>query len=302
MKIPKQSANLEQIMEFYLNSNAFRRLSSSTQRDYYGHSKAICETSVEGKLLGVYRCKNIKVRHLTQAYEEWLTSGVRAANYRKSVLSVAWRHAMRFDVFEHNPVSLVQTRTTEPRRQLWTEQQVSTFLDTAYSDFRWRSIGLIVHMAYDWGQRVGDMRLLTWDKLDLDQCRMDMTQSKRGAEVHLPIADSLCSMLRHQYNDFSFQEYVAPRVSARAGAYTPYDVSEIGILINEVLDEANLPRELTAQDLRRTAVTEMMEAGVSEGNIMQVTGHKNFASMKPYRVNTFSGASKALAARGRDNE
>lgn len=302
MKTPKQSADLEQIIEFYLNSNAFRRLSPNTQRDYELHAQWICQTSVEGKLLGDYRCKNIKVRHLTQAYEEWLTCGVRAANYRKSVLSVIWRHAMRFDIMEHNPVSLVQTRTTEPRRQLWTQQQVSTFLDTAYSDFRWRSIGLIVHMAYDWGQRVGDMRELTWDKLDLDQCRIDMTQSKRGAEVHLPITDSLCSMLRHQYKDFSFQEYVAPRVSPRAGAYTPYDVSEIGILINEVLDEANLPRELNAQDLRRTAVTEMMEAGVSEGNIMQVTGHKNFASMKPYRVNTFSGASKALAARGRENE
>jgi hypothetical protein len=32
--------------------------------------------------------------------------------------------------------------------------------------------------------------------------------------------------------------------------------------------------------------------------IMQVTGHQNTASVKPYMVNTFSGASKALAARG----
>ena len=55
-------------------------------------------------------------------------------------------------------------------------------------------------------------------------------------------------------------------------------------------------------DLRRTAVTEMMEAGVDLAGIMQVTGHKNVASIKPYMVNTFSGASKALAARGNDDE
>lgn len=302
MKIPKQNATLQQIVDFYLNSDAFRRLAASSQKDYEVHITAVCSTRVEGRLLGSYRCEKLKVRHLTQAYEEWLTSGVRAANYRKSVLSVVWKHAMRYDIMQHNPVSLVQTHATEPRRQLWTEQQVATFLDKAYSDFRWRSIGLIVHMAYDWGQRVGDMRLLTWDRLDLDQCRLDMTQSKRGAEVHLPISKSLCQMLRHQHEGFGFQQYVAPRVTARAGAYTPYDKLEISYLINDVLREANLPLELTAQDLRRTAVTEMMEAGVSEGNIMQVTGHKNFASMKPYRVNTFSGASKALEARGRKDE
>jgi integrase len=198
----------------------------------------------------------------------------------------------------HNPISLVETITPEPRRVHWTREQVSIFLDTAYSDFRWRSIGLIVHMAYDWGQRVGDVRLLTWDKLDLDQCRIDMVQSKRNAEIHLPISQGLCSMLRQQKEDFGFQDYVAPRVKPRAGAYTPYDKEEISSLINTLLDEANLPHELTAMDLRRTAVTEMMEGGVDLVGIMQVTGHKNTASVKPYMVNTFSGASKALAARG----
>jgi site-specific recombinase XerD len=55
-------------------------------------------------------------------------------------------------------------------------------------------------------------------------------------------------------------------------------------------------------DLRRTAVTEMMEGGVDLANIMQVTGHQNVASVRPYMVNTFSGASKALAARGNEDE
>ena len=64
----------------------------------------------------------------------------------------------------------------------------------------------------------------------------------------------------------------------------------------------NLPKELTAMDLRRTAVTEMMEGGVDLAGIMQVTGHQNAASVKPYMVNTFSGASKALAARGKQDE
>lgn len=296
--IPKQSATLEEVVDFYRNSDAYRRLSSSSQKDYDNHLSATLITEVEGKPLRAYRCKNLKVRHITQAYDQWLQIGTRTANYRRSVLSAAWKHAMRYDVMIHNPISLVQTVAEKPRRVHWTREQVSIFLDTAYSDFRWRSIGLIVHMAYDWGQRVGDIRLLTWDSLDLNQCRMDMTQSKRNAEVHLPISADLCQMLRQQKEDFGFQQYVVPRVKPRAGAYTPYDKEEVSLYINEILDEANLPKELTAMDLRRTAVTEMMEGGVDLAGIMQVTGHQNAASVKPYMVNTFSGASKALAARG----
>lgn len=302
MKIPKGNAKLSEIVEFFLLSSAFRRLSAVSQRDYESHLVATINTTVEGKDLGDYRCSKLKVRHLTQAYEQWLLTGVRTANYRKSVLSAAWKHAMRHDVMINNPVSLVKTVSQPPRRTVWTREQVQSFLSTAYSDFRWRSIGLIVHMAYDWGQRVGDMRVITWDKLDLTECRMDLTQSKRNAEIHLPISQGLCDMLRQQKEDFGFQEYVAPRVKPRAGAYTPYDKVEISILINEILEEANLPLELTAMDLRRTAVTEMMEGGVDLANIMQVTGHKNIQSVKPYIVNTLSGATKALAARGNDED
>ena len=295
MNIPKASATLQEIVDFYAKSPAFARLAATTQKDYDTQLAAVCSTVVEGKRLGAYRHKSIKVRHLTQAYESWLSVGVRTANYRKSVLSVAWKHSMRHDVMTHDPVSLLETKSGQPRRVLWSRDQVQTFLSTAYGDFRWRSIGLIVHMAYDWGQRVGDMRVLKWDKLDL-------TQSKRNAEIHLPISKGLCDMLRQQKKDFGFQDYVAPRVRPRAGAYSPYDKVEIGIIINEVLKEANLPMTLTAMDLRRTAVTEMMEGGVDLAGIMQVTGHKEVGSVKPYMVNTFSGASKALAARGNDDD
>jgi integrase len=302
MNIPKKNAKLQTIVDFYLNSRKFAKLSGSTQKDYEYQLSSVCDTVVEGKRLGDYRLKSIKVRHLTQAYEVWTETGVRSANYRRGVLSAAWKHSMRYDVMSHNPVSLIQTETAKDRRVFWTRDQISAFLSTAYSNYSWRSIGLILHMAYDWGQRLGDMRLLTWDALDLDGCRLDITQSKRNAEVHLPIASDLCKMLQQQKEDFGFQDYVAPRVRPRAGAYTPYNKEEISPLINEILEEANLPHELTGMDLRRTAVTEMMEGGANVTEIMQVTGHKNVASLRPYMVNTLSGASKALATRGNNED
>ena len=49
--------------------------------------------------------------------------------------------------------------------------------------------------------------------------------------------------------------------------------------------------------LRRTGTTEMVEAGVSMGNIMSVTGHANPQSVKPYMKNTLASANLALTQR-----
>jgi len=301
-KIPKQSATIEEVVDFYRNSDAYRRLSGSSQKDYDNHLSAVLITEVEGKLLRAYRCKNLKVRHMTQAYEQWSQVGVRTANYRRSVFSAAWKYAMRHDVMIHNPIALIETLPDKSRKVIWNKSQVKEFLNVAYNDFRWRSIGLIVQMAYSWGQRIGDMRLLTWEPLDLEQCRLDLTQNKRSAEVHLPIPPELCKVLRQQKEDFGFQDYVAPRTIPKAGAYTPYTKYEISRLVNEILKEVNLPDELTAMDLRRTVITEMREAGVDLGGIMEVSGHQNPASVKPYMVNTYAGASKALEARKKNEK
>jgi integrase len=53
-------------------------------------------------------------------------------------------------------------------------------------------------------------------------------------------------------------------------------------------------------DLRRTAITEMVEAGVDIAGIMQVSGHQDPSSVKPYMVNTLAGATTALDKRNKN--
>jgi integrase len=300
--IPKKNAKVSQIVDFYLCSDNFARLKGSTQKRYEDLLAVALDTKVEGKALGEYQARHLKARHTNQAYQQWLKTGTRTANYRKAALSTAWKYAMRHDVMINNPVTLIQSISEQPRKVKWTRQQVSTFLDTAYSDFKWRSIGLIVHMAYDWAQRVGDIRVLTWDKLDLDAQRVDLTQSKRGADVHLPISDGLNAMLHVQQQDFGFQQYVVPKPNPVAGAYVPYPVDQVDDAINTVKEAAGLPRHLTAMDLRRTAITEMVEGGADLAQIMQVSGHRSPDSVRPYLVNTYSGAVNALSKRGNTDD
>tara|TARA_A100001515_G_C4497851_1_gene185625 strand:- start:379 stop:645 length:267 start_codon:yes stop_codon:yes gene_type:complete len=63
------------------------------------------------------------------------------------------------------------------------------------------------------------------------------------------------------------------------------------------MSSAGLSNELRLSDLRRTGTVEMVEAGVSMGNIMSVTGHANPQSVKPYMKNTFASANLALQTR-----
>jgi integrase len=109
-------------------------------------------------------------------------------------------------------------------------------------------------------------------------------------------------MLQQQKEDFGFQPYVAPKPTPTTGAYVPYTVDSIDDIINEVKQEAGLPKRLTAMDLRRTAITEMIEGGADLAHIMQVSGHRSPESVRPYMVNTFRGASMALSKRGGQDE
>ena len=297
MRKPNRRAKVGQLVEFYLNSNHFARLTGTTQKQYETHLGYALATRVDGKRLEDYQASSLKAQHTNQAYQKWLQVGIRTANYRKAALSTAWKYCMRFDIIDNDPIRLIKTESDQPRKVKWTRDQVTQFLSTAYSDFKWRSIGLIVHMSYECAQRVGDMRVLTWDKVDLDAQRIDLTQSKRGADVHLPIPEALTAMLQQQKQDFGFQTYVAPKTTPVAGAYVPYPVDQIDDAINEVKDAAGLPKNITAMDLRRTAITEMVEGGADLAHIMQVSGHRSPDSVTPYMVNTFSGAVNALSKR-----
>ena len=50
MNIPKHNCTLEDVVNFYRNSDVYRRLSSSSQKDYDNHLSATLITEVEGKL------------------------------------------------------------------------------------------------------------------------------------------------------------------------------------------------------------------------------------------------------------
>ena len=298
-KDTKKVKTLSDMIDYYFRSPQYRSLRGRTQMDYeYCLNNALATKISESKTLGNIKLDRLGKADCKLAYQEWLTRGVRTANITATTLSVVLNMAEQMELLMINPMKAVKRMTQKPRQIMWTPDQVRTFLDTAYSDFKWRSIGLIVHMAYEFAQRVGDMRLLKWNNINFEARRLDLTQSKKRAEVHLPIEDNLYKMLEQQQEDFGFQKYVVPHVRPINGAYRPYTNIEVSPIVNEVKAVCGLPSELQAMDMRRTAITEMVEAGVDSTQIMAVSGHTNPNSMKPYLKHTFASANNALSRRG----
>ena len=288
---------LYQVADEYYLSHDYKNLRQETKTHYEYCLNSALATPVEGVVIGEVDCTKLSTKQAKLAYDIWCDRGISTANHIMAMARILYNYALRMEHCFVNPFAVVRKRATKPRKVVWSREDVTKLLDAAYSDFSTRNIGLIAHMAYEWCQRVGDMRVLTWDAIDFEKKRVIILQSKRDAQVELPIDDDLYDMLVQQEQDFGFQPYVAPRPTAYRGVYEPYTMYKLPLHARKLMDDAGLSKELRLSDLRRTGVTEMVDAEVGIGQIMSVTGHADPQSVKPYLKNTYVSANNALTAR-----
>jgi len=256
--------------------------------------------SVMGRTLGNVNIKKLNAAMCLEIYDTVeLGTSTANANHIARVFSVLMNFLISIDEIPNNPMARVKKRSSEPRSVIWTHDQVMSLLDAAFDNFEWRNIGLIVLMCYEWGQRPIDIRNLTWESVDLDEGKVTITQSKRGATVELPIPDNLLEMLTEQKKDWDFQEYVVPHHRTQDSAYRPLTVSQMTSLLGEVKATVGLPDDLRVGDLRKTAIVQMIESGVDHLAIQSVSGHKSVSSLNPYNKFSLKTAQSALERRQR---
>ena len=291
-------STLAQVYKYYINTEHFKSLSSSSQKSYIYTLLGVIDTQVTNNTLGCIRIKNLTAMHCKEAYEVWSKEvSVSRANQYSRLLSVLINFCISLDMIQHNPLSRIKKQHWETTSVVWKPQQVVAFLDTCFTDFKWRSIGLIVFMCYEWAQRPNDIRLLKWTSVDLDNKRVTIKQTKRGATVELPMTDEIVTMLQQQKQDLDFQEYVVPFHRPSDNAYIPLKRGQISSVANEVKKISGLPKDLKVGNLRKSGIVEMIDAGVDHLAIMSVTGHKNIQSLNPYQKHTYTAAKSALDRR-----
>jgi integrase len=293
-----QDKTVNGLIHLYLNSTDFELLSDTTKKAYEYQLKQLGITPLRNTPLRKHRYKDLTQPKCQEVYDAMCKRGIPFANRALAVIRKVFSFGTKFGYVERNPWRDMATYAEKSRKQVWTEQDVQTFLLNAYQDFNTRSLGLIVQMAYEWAQRVGDMRELKWENIDLDRGTLVLVQSKRRAEVKIPISEDLLSVLKQQHADFGWQEYVAPNINSKKhNGFNAYSVHALSHAARRFMDRIGLPPELRISDLRRTATTEMVEAGVGMAQIMSVTGHANPQSVKPYMKNSLTSSTLACTLR-----
>jgi integrase len=122
-------------------------------------------------------------------------------------------------------------------------------------------------------------------------------QSKKGVTVNLPISDGLTNILKQQYKEHPCRTYVAPKSRARSHEWIPYNIATIMSVYREIGEVADIPKTLQLRDLRRTAITEVIENGGDLLTVMMMSGHQSATSVSPYFVHTLKGGTKAQQIR-----
>jgi len=289
--------NFNDLVAEYLESYDFNACKPDTQRDYIYWATRLSSVPIDDRLFGFMHPHKVSTPVAQRAYEYLLSSGVSMANHVVGLGSVVFGHSIRMGSVNHNPFTYIKRRSTPNRKVVWSSEDIAAYLTTAYSKFKWRNIGLITQMSYEWCQRQGDMRLLQWEQYDLETGILTLEQSKRGAEVTLPTSAGLQAMLKKQHEDFGFQKWIAPRPRPVGILYQPYSMRGLSVQAKIVREASGISNLLQIRDMRRTGTVEMVDAGVDLPQIMSVTGHANPASVKPYMKNTLKSSSMAMQAR-----
>tara|TARA_R110001583_G_scaffold38837_1_gene125130 strand:- start:64 stop:1152 length:1089 start_codon:yes stop_codon:yes gene_type:complete len=293
-------SNLAQIIGHYFKTKHFNSLSQNTYKNYTSNLACICRTQIYGKELGTFRVSHLTVPVCTKMYDTWEDDvSTNNANEYARVFSMIMNYCVALGIVNDNPMKHVSKRTHEPASVVWTDAEVEKFCDVAFSDFKFRNIGLSVLMAYEWGQRPTDIYNLKWENVEFDKDMVKIRQSKRGARVELPLEEPLTSLLKQQHNDWDFQQYVAPQQRSPDGVYRAYTTAASGPLFREVKALAGLPDHLKVGHLRKTTINQLIESGVDHLAIMSVTGHKNVSSLNAYVKHNLETAKSALSRRNK---
>ena len=142
-------------------------------------------------------------------------------------------------------------------------------------------IRLLFVVGYYTGARLGELKRLRWPQVDLSAKRIALYPgtTKNGEGKSLPIYGEMSKWLtiEKEIRDAQFPE--CPYVFRRSGK----PVKDFRKAWAEACKRAGVPG-LFFHDLRRTAVRNMVRAGVPEKIAMQISGHKTRSVFDRYNI------------------
>ncbi len=153
--------------------------------------------------------------------------------------------------------------------------------------------------AYATGWRLGEIRGLGWEYVDRRAREVRLPDSKNGEGRVLPLDENLWFLIercwaRREYKKPSGATSISEFVFHFKGRPTPETTLRRWWV--DALTKAGLPGKLF-HDFRRSAVRDMIRAGVAQAVAMSVSGHKTESMFRRYNISTTADKLEALRLR-----
>jgi len=134
----------------------------------------------------------------------------------------------------------------------------------------------VLTMGYWTGMRKEEILGLTWDRVDLFNRLVFLERTKNGEDRTLPLNDELFDVLKeHAKNHVEGCPYVFHRYGER--------IQSFGKAWRTACKQAGCAGRLF-HDLRRTAVRNLIRAGVPQSIAMKISGHKDARIFDRYNI------------------
>jgi integrase len=268
--------------------------------------------SIIAKSLGEFQVKAFARRHGRAFYNRLLEEG---ASLHKGRKVMKWfrrlmRYAQEIGVRDDNPLSDMMIGNPKGRNEVWTKEELESIVALLLSGgkapsgnvFPARpSIALAALIAYDTSLPQQDILALQWDQFDGQG--LDVTHKKKrgGKPVWLPLTTRTIAMIK------KIDKKLSPYIIVSEENKQPYldanpsvNRSRCRIFsknFRRFRERAGIERGLTFHDLRRTAMTELGNAGATNAEIVAFSGHSVNSRVldvyvKPDQTAARSGAKK----------
>lgn len=274
-----------QMFSWYKNSEYYNQLSTRTKL-LYRRAMDTAELS-----FGMYPMSAVRPRLVNEWYSRQcaLGQGNNAAFIARIMVGI-WNVAIRNEFATMNPFAKMRLPPYVPRTVMWEKDQIELFCKTAMEEGK-EDCMIAFLMAYTWCQRSGDIMNIKWGNYNAEEGYVSFKQQKRGKIVTLPVDETITPEIKKWLDARKDGKHPLERV------FGTYSIRDWRTDANMIKEKAGLPKDLRLHDLRRTGITELIEGGATDRQIMSVSGHTSPVSIAPYHVKTLPTARDILEKR-----
>jgi integrase len=284
-------------LESWLENNAQPKLKLSTYIRYRELSRLHI---IPG--LGRFPLDKLTVAQVQEFLNARAKSGMAAqtVHHLRAVLRTALNQAIRARVISFNAAGLADSPRITPREPTYLKpDEARVFLQAAAQD----RLGALYFLAFATGVRQGEALALRWEDVDLDHGTVTIGHTARRMRIApgqptqliisdtktaasrrvIPIPNFVVAALRHQRERQMFERRAAQDNWQETGfVFTkpngqPVEAEHLARSFATLLRRNSLGR-MRWHDLRHSAITIMLAAGVPPRTVMQYAGHSNLAT------------------------